>query len=245
MWDDAKALRNLANALFGISLLLILAGAAHYVVHLPIFPLKSAKLTAMPQRVSVEQVERVVRNELKGNFFTADLVHLRKSLEQLPWVRKVSLRREFPWQVEIALEEHQAVARWNGIELVNNHGEVFSAGTEDELPEYYGPTGTSAEVMQKFADFGAQLKPLEQSIAQISLSPRRDWRIKLDNGLVLELGREETGRRLSRFVAVYHYSLASSAQKVSYVDLRYRSGFAAYLPGGLGKTTAKAANSKV
>ncbi|WP_035383337.1 cell division protein FtsQ/DivIB [Ferriphaselus sp. R-1] len=245
MWDDAKALRNLANALLGISLLLILAGAAHYVVHLPIFPLKTAKLAAAPIRISEEQVARVVRNELKGNFFTADLVHLRQSLEQLPWVRKVSLRREFPAQLEIALEEHQAVARWNGIELVNNHGEVFAAETEEELPEYYGPTGTAAEVMQKFADFGAQVKPLEQSVVQISLSPRRDWRLKLDDGLVLELGREDVGRRLARFVAVYHYSLASSAHKVSYVDLRYRSGFAAYLPGGLSKPAARTTNSKV
>lgn len=245
MWDDAKALRNLANVLLGISLLLILAGAAHYVVHLPIFPLKTAKLASAPVRVSEEQVARVVRNELKGNFFTADLVHLRQSLEQMPWVRKVSLRRTFPSQLEIDLEEHQAVARWNGIELVNNYGEVFAAETEEELPEYYGPTGTAATVMQKFADFGAQIKPLERNVVQISLSPRRDWRLKLDDGLVLELGREETGKRLARFVAVYHYSLASSAQRVSYVDLRYRSGFAAYLPGGLNKPAARTTNSKV
>jgi cell division protein FtsQ len=241
MWDDAKALRRLANTLFGIGLLLLLIGVAYYVVHLPIFPLRAATLTAAPERVSAEQVARVVREELRGNFFTADLEHLRQSLEALPWVRKVSLRRDFPWQVQIALEEHRAVGHWNETGLVNSFGEVFSAETDAVLPDFYGPEGTSVTVAQQFGEFSQRIAPMQRPIVQISLSPRRAWRIRLEDGMVIELGSEEAAERLAKFVAVHRYALATSSP-VSYVDLRYRNGFAAYLPGGAAQPASRDGN---
>jgi cell division protein FtsQ len=86
--------------------------------------------------------------------------------------------------------------------------------------------------MQRYVRFGAMLMPLKQKIVQISLSPRWAWQLRLDNGMVLELGREQMEQRLARFVQVYPYSLAAMQQPVRYVDLRYRNGFAAYLSGG-------------
>lgn len=80
--------------------------------------------------------------------------------------------------------------------------------------------------------FSEKLQPLNQSIAQISLSPRRAWQLRLENGVVLELGKDQVPQRLARFVEVYPYSLATLPAMPRYVDLRYRNGFAAYLPGG-------------
>jgi cell division protein FtsQ len=190
------------------------------------------ELTAAPRRVSSEQLERVVREQVRGNFFTVDLDRTRAAFEQLPWVRKVSVRRKFPWKLEVELEEHVALAHWNGTALVNTHGEVFTAASEQVLPAFIGQPDTSAQVAQIYGEFAAELQPIQQQIVQISLSPRFAWQIKLDDGMVLELGRDEMQQRLSRFVKVYPYSLAALARPASHVDLRYRNGFAAYQPGG-------------
>lgn len=239
MWDKPQALFQLANTLIGISLLLALYGAVHYTVHLPIFPLRAVQLAAAPQQVDAAQVESIVRNELHGNFFTVDLEGTRNAFENLPWVRKASVRRHFPWRLEVELEEHVALARWNDTALVNTQGEVFAAQSEEALPSFIGQPDSAAEVTQMYAAFGKQLAPLKQQIAQISLSPRHAWQLRLHNGMVLELGREQAQQRLARFVAVYPYSLATLQRKINYVDLRYRNGFAAYLPDG-----AKAENSE-
>lgn len=252
MWDEPHALRQLANTLLGISLLLVLFGAVHYTVHLPGFALNAVQLTATPQRVDAAQIEEIVRNELHGNFFTVDLEGTRKAFENLPWVRKVSVRRHFPWRLDVELEEHVALASWNGSELVNTQGEVFAgecgrgmpdaSGTrrpppcgevEQNLPKFIGQADTAAEVTRMYKVFGDQLAPLKEEVAQISLSPRRAWQLRLNNGMVLELGREQVQERLARFVAVYPYSLATMPRTVNYVDLRYGNGFAAYLPGGV------------
>ncbi|MBI5006736.1 MAG: cell division protein FtsQ/DivIB [Nitrosomonadales bacterium] len=231
MWDNAPLLRSIANGLFGLSLVLVLYGAARYVLQLPVFPLRAVELTAPPQRVSVEALEKVVREKVSGNFFTVNLEQTRQAFEQLPWVRKVSVRRKFPWTLEVEVEEQVVLARWNGTELVNTYGEVFVGKVEQVLPAFIGQPETSQLVTQMYGELNAILQPLQQQIVQLSLSPRFAWQVKLDGGMVLELGREDMQQRLARFVAVYPYSLAATARPVNHVDLRYRNGFAAYLPG--------------
>lgn len=246
MWDNAPLLRSIANALFAFSVCAVLYGAAYYATHLPgLFPLHSVRLSAAPQRVDADGVLRAVRNEVRGNFFTVDIERLRQSLEKLPWVRSVSIRREFPHRLAVRLEEHQALARWNNAALVNQQGEVFVAeservkrkasGTprpplyrdsEQVLPSFIGPDGAAAEVTQLYTQFNRQLAALNLQAAQVALSPRHAWQLHLSNGMVLELGREDMQQRLARFVAVYPYSLAAIQGKVKYVDLRYRNGFA-------------------
>lgn len=233
MWDKPHLLRTVSGMLFGISFVLALYGALHYVLHLPLFPLRALQLSAAPQRLDAAQIEAVVRNELRGNFFTVDLESARHAFEKLPWVRKASVRRHFPWRLEVSLEEHVALAQWNGTELVNTHGEVFAATTDQVLPKFIGLPDSAAEVTQMYQAFRAQLAPLYLEIAQISLSPRHAWQLRLSNGMALELGHDQSQQRLERFVAVYPYSIAPLQHTASYVDLRYQNGFAVYLPGGM------------
>ncbi len=266
MWDNAPLLRTAANLLFGLSLVLVLYGVVRYVLRLPVFALRAVELTAAPQRVPYEQLEKVVHEQVSGNFFTVDLERTRQAFEKLPWVRKVSVRRKFPWSLEVQIEEQLALASWNGTALVNTHGEVFMAQcegmmpkaaqrpdgirgsaalagvpghrlpscgeTEQALPAFIGQPDTAAQVTQMYTELGAALQPMQQQIAQISLSPRYAWQVKLGNGMVLELGREQMQERMKRFVTVYPYSLAALPRPLSRLDLRYRNGFAAYLPGG-------------
>lgn len=232
MWDNAILLRKIANALIVFSALAVVYGTAYYAMHLPgVFPLQSVRLSAVPQRVSATELSQVMRSEARGNLFTVDIERLRQSLEKLPWVRSVSIRREFPHALTVKLEEHQAFARWNNSALVNQHGETFVAEAGQALPGFFGPSGSSAEIAQHYVQFNRQLADLGLSVVQIALSPRHAWQLRLSNGIVLELGREDMQKRLARYVAVYPYARekiqeAAGSDAVKYVDLRYRNGFA-------------------
>jgi cell division protein FtsQ len=227
MWDNAPLLRSIANTMIVLSVCAVLYGAVYYATHLPgLFPLQSVRLSDVPQRVAAADVLQVVRNEVQGNFLTVDIERLRQSLEKLPWVRNVSIRREFPHRLAVRLEEHQALARWNNAALLNQQGEVFAAKSEQVLPSFTGQDGSAAEVTQQYAQFSRQLAALDLQVTRLALSPRHAWQLRLSNGMVLELGREDMQQRLARFVEVYPYSLATMQSKVKYVDLRYRNGFA-------------------
>ncbi len=232
MWDNAPLLRTVSNLLFGMSVILVMIGTARYVLHLDVFPLNTVLLSEAPKNVPTELIKRVVAEQIKGNFFTVDLNKTRAAFEHLPWVRKVSVRRRFPWSLEVDLEEQVALARWNGSELVNTHGEIFDDKTDQILPAFFGQPNTSTHVTSLYNEFSKTLLPLKQQITQISLSPRFAWQLRLNNGIVLELGREQMQQRLERFVDVYPYSLSKLSQPVTHIDLRYQNGFAVYLPGG-------------
>lgn len=249
MWDNVALLRGISGVLMAFSVLTVLYGAGHYVVHRPeLLPLHSVRLTAVPQRLEAGRVLDVVRSEVKGNFFTVDIEGLRKALQKLPWVRSVSIRRSFPDSLVVEFEEHQPLARWNDAALVNTRGEVFAAETTQELPEFVGIPGSSEEMGTQYEQFSQQLKPLDLKVKQLVLSPRHAWQLKLSNEMVVELGRDELQQRLARFVTVYPYSLrsmravtpetgkdgaqAQQGLQVQYVDMRYRNGFAVRMRHG-------------
>jgi cell division protein FtsQ len=245
MWDNAPMLRATANLLFGLSLVLMLYGAVRYVLHLPVFPLNTVQLHEAPKNVPKELIERLVREQIRGNFFTVDLNRTRNAFEHLPWVRKVSVRRKFPWGLEVDLEEHVVLARWNETQLVNTYGEVFAETTAQVLPSFIGQENMSGQITTLYGEFSNLLLPLKESVTQVSLSPRFAWQLRLSNGMVLELGREQMQQRLERFVGVYPYSLSTVSHSVTHVDLRYRNGFTAYLPNGVESSSKRTPGNKV
>lgn len=226
MWDNAHLLRGIANVLFGFSLLLMVYGLLRYVAQLPAFSLQAVVLTATPQRVDVALLEEVVRDQVRGNFFTVDLAETRAAFQQLPWVRSVSVKRRFPWQLEVVIEEHTALARWNKTALVNTYGEVFEAKCDETLPEFSGEQENSLVVARMYGELEQELLPMQKHIVQLDLSPRMAWQVKLDDGMELALGREAMRERLARFVKVYPYSVAVRMPNARRIDLRYRNGFA-------------------
>ena len=231
MWDDTAALRMTANLLFAVAAVLMLYGAAHYLVHLQIFPLRDLQLTGDVAHVTHEQVEAVVTSELRGNFFTVDLTQARVAFEKLPWVRKVNVRRQWPDRLQVTVEEHRPFARWGSTALVSAQGEVFEAAINTTLPVLTGPDGSAPDVVSHFQEFDRALDPAGRYIVQITLSARRAWVLKLDDGTVLELGRDNLESRLAGFVAAYGRTVARLPRPSTYIDLRYTNGFAVRSPG--------------
>jgi cell division protein FtsQ len=230
MWDKPTLLNWIASLLFALSVVVMLYAALFAVVHLPIFPLREVKVDGELSHVNREQVKLIVAKHLKGNFFTLDLVKARNAFEKLPWARNVSLRRRWPDTLEVVIEEHQALARWGTIALVNTHGELFHAASGSDLPVFYGPGDGVIEVASQYGEFSKILKTANLEIANLALTPRRAWEITTSDGMVVELGRIEMQPRLEKFVSVYSRTIASLNMKVTYADLRYPNGFAVRKP---------------
>jgi cell division protein FtsQ len=233
MWDKPRLLNWIANFLFALSVVLFLYALLFVVVHLPIFPIREVKVDGQLAHVNREQIKLIVAKHLKGNFFTLDLIKTRDAFEKLPWARNVSVRRRWPDKLDVAIEEHQALARWGNIALVNTHGELFQAATDAELPVFFGPGDGVLEVTKSYGNYSQILNRADIKIAQVTLSPRRAWEIKTNKDLLIALGRTDMDLRLNKFAAAYKSTLSQLNVKVAYADLRYPNGFAVRKPAGL------------
>jgi cell division protein FtsQ len=231
MWDDHRLLNHTANLLFGLAAAGLLYAVLMVVLRMPIFPLRGVTVSGSVAHTTREQVETLAREELLGNFFTVDLEATRLAFEKLPWVRSATARRAWPDRLEVAVEEHVAVARWRDSGLVSDRGEVFEAATDARLPVLIGPEGSAAELVAQYGVFADLLGRAGRAPAEVRLSERRAWELKLDNGDVLELGRQDLVARLARFAAVYQHTVGRLPQRAYRVDLRYPNGFALRQPG--------------
>ena len=230
MWHKPTLLNWIANLLFALSVVVMLYALLYVVVHLPIFPLREVNVDGQLNHVSREQVQLIVAKHLKGNFFTLDLIKARDAFEKLPWARKVSVRRRWPDKLEVMIEEHQALARWSSVALVNRQGELFHAASGSDLPVFYGPNDGVIEVASQYDAFNKVLQTANLQIATLTLTPRRAWQIITNNGIVVELGRVDMQPRLEKFASVYNSTIAGLNKKITYADLRYPNGFAVRRP---------------
>jgi len=230
MWDKPQWLNTIANTLFGVAFLLVLFAMFSLVVRLPVFPLREVRILEEPKHVQRTDIERVVRQSLRGNFFAIDLASARKAFEEIPWVRKADLRRKWPDRLEVRLEEHVPLARWGTMGLVDADGEIFTASYDGQLPVFIGPAGSAKEMAIQYAYFRRSLEPIGRVPLQVSVSPRRAWTLRLEGGLTLELGRTDLEDRLARFVQNYGRTAQMLGRRMDHVDLRYANGFAVRVP---------------
>jgi cell division protein FtsQ len=247
MWDDPRQLNAAALGLALVAVALLAWGGVAWLARQPVFAFGEVVVRGPLERASRAHLEAVIRDELAGTFFTLNLERARASLARVPWVRSVALRRHWPRRLEVTVVEHEPLARWNDAALVNAQGEVFAADFDGELPAFTGPEGTASEVTGRYREWSTALSPLALAVRDVTLSARGGWQLVATGAggpIEIELGREEPSARLARFVAVWGRTvgaLARAGTRIGHVDLRYRNGFAAKVPGFRERPAKKAA----
>jgi len=237
MWNNPRLANATATLLYVTAFGLAGYGAARYAAESPAFPLKSIVVEGELRHVARGDIVRALQGRVSGGFFNVDLATVRALFESVPWVRRAEVRRGWPDRLDVRIEEHVALARWQGREprLVNTHGEIFSGRIDGALPAFAGPAGSEGEIARLYAAFRELLAPIGLEPRRVQLSPRLAWQLELSNGLKVQLGRDtdkdRADERFAKFVAVYSQTLRKLPRSPDYVDLRYPNGFALRLRG--------------
>jgi len=178
-----------------------------------------------------QDIESAIENVNLGNFFNVDVNDVQQKVAELPWVYSVSVRKKWPNELKIYVVDQTPVAIWNGDFLINQYGRAFQADTtrlHTPLPAFFGPEGSENIALSNFVNLNKLLKFSELSIDELLLTERHSWQLTLNNGVTLNLGRENKIERVQRFMDVYPQIIRTKKenQQVDYVDLRYDTGLA-------------------
>lgn len=243
---DVRLMNVTATLLFAACGVLAVGAVAWWAVRHPVFALARITVTGDVAHSSAATLRANVTPRVAGNFFTVDLRAARQAFLEVPWVREATVRREFPNRLKVVLQEHQPAAFWGAegdTTLVNSFGEVFEANPGDidpdqvSLPRLSGPQDQSAQVLALYRQLEPLFEPLELQIDALTLSGRGSWRIQLDSGATVELGRgtnEELLVRARRFVDTVTQVASRYGRKPEAVvaaDLRHADGYAIRLRG--------------
>ena len=200
-------------------------------------PIASVEFTGDTRRVPLTDLDRLAAGLRGRRGSDVALPAVREAVNRLPWVRDCAVRRRFPDVLEVAIEVHAPLARWDDTRLVSVRGEVFTADFEGDLPRFSGPEGTSAEMAAAWKRIREETAPLGSPVTEIRLTQRRAWQAKLASGLAIDLGRGDFDARLTRFAALWP-QIAAQAATATHADLRYPNGFALRAVAGAEKKPA-------
>ena len=249
---DVRLMQATANALYLLLGVALCALALWWLARLPVFALRAIQVDGEVLRNSESTIRANAAHRLTGSFLTLDLQKSRTAFESVPWVRRAVVRKVWPMRLSVQLEEHRPVALWamadGNDRLVNSFGEVFEANVgdveDDGLPRLAGPDGSAPQMLAMQRRLQPVLAPLGAGdLAQLTMSARGSWRVELDKGAALELGRgseDEVLARTDHFVHTMPRVVAQYQRPLASADLRHVDGFAVRLKGVVTNVPAQA-----
>lgn len=167
---------------------------------------------------------------IPSTFMTIDVNAIQNQIKSIPWIRYVTVRKQWPNKLKIHLVEYKPYAKWNNTFFINEEGVVFSLPSsltvKGNFLMLYGPKGTQEEVLKMYRIMQQQLEPYKFSIKSVSMTVRRAWKLVLANDIQLNIGKKDIKKRLNRFLEIYPLLKKVTDKCIEYIDLRYSSGAA-------------------
>ncbi|QDL53526.1 cell division protein FtsQ/DivIB [Rhodoferax aquaticus] len=241
---DVKLMNLTASVLFVAFAFLGVLTAARWASRLPLFDIRSVAVVGDVSHNNEVTLRANVAPRMRGTFFSVDLDRVRAAFEAAPWVRQAIVHRQFPNRLQVVLQEHQAVAYWGSdaeSRLINSYGEVFEANLgeleQEGLPRLLGPEGQSAEVLTMYRAVAPLFAPMDMVIDQFEMTARGSWRVRLETGASIEMGRGDVAEvvsRVHRFLKTLTQVTSKYGRQVAALeaaDLRHDNGYALRLRG--------------
>lgn len=241
---DVRLMNFGAAVLMLVFVLLVLGGAASWLLRHQAFAIRSITVQGEVVRSHAASFRQHVMPQLSGNFFTINLAHAKKGFESVPWVREAVVHRVFPGQLRTVIAEHEPFATWGeegGYLMVNQQGQVFEAPMEEvdieKLPRMLGPEGSAPMVTRMYRVMQPLLETLDFNIEKIELTARGSWRVWTTSGAQIELGRGTESELVERTQLLLKTLPQVSARykrtpmALLGADMRHKDGYALRLRG--------------
>lgn len=192
-------------------------------------PVNKIRVQGTFVNVDEAMLHQAVSGIVAGGYFNVDVEKVREVVELLPWVNEASVRRVWPDTLSVSVVEQKPVAISKNIGLINSNGDVFKPTANklsEHLPVFDGNTKLNKLMLKKYYEMNNLLVTINRKITYLKIDARHAIELKLDNGLKVVLGREDTKQRLERLMRIYKKVLISRVDDIEVVDLRYTNGMA-------------------
>jgi len=192
-------------------------------------PVRYVRIEGAFQYIAKEKVKQVLKEQVNNGLYNADIQQIQLSVNQLPWIESVRVKRVWPDAIDIRIVEQTPVVRWRGEGLLNLNGEVFVPDNISEfsgLPLVSGPVGNERKLLEIMKGLDVALSDRQMELVEFLVNERRAWSIKLKNGVEIILGRNEPLSKFQRFLKTVTLIGEEQIEKIVVVDLRYSNGYA-------------------
>ena len=174
-------------------------------------------------------VQVMVEPLINGGILSLSLGSIRHQLELHPWIDQAVVSRLWPGGLVIKVVEEVPIARWGDSGFLNSRGEMLEIEDNSilvHLPLLQGEVHTERSLMKAYREVAQLLQPSDLKIVSLRRDVRGAWRLSLENGLELVIGRGQVLEKMRRFLVVWELALKTQVERIARVDIRYDNGVA-------------------
>ena len=193
------------------------------------FQISDIRLGQKSLNVNEAEIFKVAEKYLKNkSFFNINLDYLKNSIEKVAWVKNAYIRRSYPNEVIIFIEEYTPVAVWNNDSYISENGYIFSANKiEKKLPKISSYSNRNIIIFEYFSliSDGIRKNKLNDKILLIKENEIRSLTVLLESNIAIKFGSKNIEERIGIFFKAYKTLNTSDLKKIRYIDMRYSNGF--------------------
>lgn len=189
--------------------------------------------------------EAILGLGLPNTYIGQDVNDIQQEILRFPWVKQVSVSKQWPDKLIVYIEEYKPEFYWNDLFLLDKEGNVFSVPldriTDLKLPRLYGPEGkakSALEIYYKLDELSKKLanNQLALHIKSAITDERNAWQLMVkqcigdfceeNQEIKLMLGNENVEQRYQQFIKLFPeiQSKTPKDERITVADLRYENG---------------------
>ena len=193
------------------------------------FQISDIRLGQKSLNVNEAEIFKIAEKYLKNkSFFNINLDYLKNSIEKVAWVKNAYIRRSYPNEVIIFIEEYTPVAVWNNDSYISENGYIFSANKiEKKLPKISSYSNRNIIIFEYFSliSDGIRKNKLNDKVLLIKENEIRSLTVLLESNIAIKFGSKNIEERIGIFFKAYKTLNTSDLKKIRYIDMRYSNGF--------------------
>lgn len=191
--------------------------------------IKTIEIHSTLTKVSKSDIRTIAENYMHDGFYTVDLGSFEDQLNDIPWIYKANIKRQWPSKLAIEIVEQQPYFRWGKNHLINKYAEVFYVENTEQyssLPLLQGVNGRERHLIDVYYKYSARFKEVGTDILRLEEDARYDKEITLVDGISINVGREKIDKQIER--CLYSFAMFTKAEReaIASIDLRHSNGFA-------------------
>jgi len=193
-----------------------------------LFPVKNVSFIGN-RHLTDEELGALANITLNDNLLTVSNERLIDHLQKSPWIRTVSVRKEFPDSISFFVKEAApfALLDVNGrLSLIDEHGEVLEELSSTSVPFLPIITGDPVKQREGFLEALKLAKLMSESgfsseRGHVEIAARKPHEIVVTiDGMVVKMGEGGYEEKLARFLQLEE-EIKKLGVPVDYIDLRF------------------------
>lgn len=192
-------------------------------------PIKTINIQSSLEKVNKDEIKTIAKNYMYEGFFTVNLSSFEQQLNEIPWVHRATIKRQWPGSLVINISEQQPYFRWGENHLINKYGETFYVSDVSQysyMPLLQGVNGREQELIKLYYKYNKGFKQVDAEIVSLKEDARYDKEIHLANGITINVGRDQSDKQIQRCLNSFAMFSKAEREAIASIDLRHGNGFA-------------------